>query len=66
MPLPASLKLFSDLEEIEDIFGSSEILFGNKTADKPRTSRQSRTKSGIIKCINYKNSKKLGEAMSVL
>ena len=50
--------MFTDLEKKEDISLLLDTLFGNKNADQPRSSCQSCTKSGVIKRIDYKNSKK--------
>ena len=66
MPPPIVPKSFADLEEAEDIFGSPDTLLGDNISDQPGSSRQSRTKSGVIKRVDYKNPKRLGEAMSVL
>lgn len=58
--------MISDLEEIEDISELPDKLIGDKTTDRLGNSCQSRTKSEIIKCINYKNPKRQGKAMLVL
>ena len=72
-PLPNQLILLStvlkssvDLQEVEDIFRSLDILFGDNTSDQPASLCQLHTKFAIIKCIDYKNPKKLSKAMSAL
>ncbi|MCJ1343477.1 hypothetical protein MMC31_001671 [Peltigera leucophlebia] len=57
---------FPDLEGEEDIPESPNIFFGDNTEDQPGSSRQLRTKSGVIKRVDYKNPRRPGKAMSVL
>lgn len=54
---------FHDSEEEEDLPGSPNTLQGDNTTDQPGSSRQSRTKSGVLKRVDYKNPRRPGEAM---
>ena len=56
---------FHDPEEEEDLPESPNKLQGDNTTDQPGSSRQSRTKSGILKRVDYKNLRRPGEAMLV-
>ena len=57
---------FSDSADEKDIPKSPNTFMCDNAIDQPRSSRQSRTKSGVIKRLDYKNFKRAGEAMSVL
>ena len=62
-PLPP--ETFHDSGEEEDLPGSPNTLQGDNTTDQSGSSRQSRTKSGILKRVDYKNPKRPGEATLV-
>ena len=62
---PLSPETFSDPADEEDIPESPNTLQGDNAIDQPGSSRQSRTKSGVIKRIDYKNLKRPGETMLV-
>ena len=49
----------------EDLPESPDTLQGDSTTDQPESSRQSRTKSGVLKRVDYQNLKKPGKAMLV-
>ena len=54
---------FLDQEEEENLPESPNTLQGDNTRDQPENSRQSRTKSGVLKRVDYKNPRRPGEAM---
>lgn len=60
-----SPKTFYDLGEEENLPRSPNILQSDYTTDQSGNSYQSRTKSGIFKRVDYKNSKRLGKAMLI-
>lgn len=56
---------FQDPEEEKDLPKSPNTLQGDSTTDQPGCSRQLRTKSKILKRVDYKNPKSLNKAMLV-
>ena len=56
---------FHDPEEEEDLSESPNTLQGNNTTDQPGSSCQSRTKSGVLKRVDYQNPRRPGKAMLV-
>ena len=60
-PLP--LKILYDPKEEKDLPELPNTLQGDNKKDQPRNSRQSRTKSGVLKRADYKNLKRLGKAI---
>lgn len=59
------VKSFANLEETKGISWLPDILLGNNIIDQLGDSRQSYIKSKIIKCIDYKNLKRLDKAILV-
>ena len=62
---PLTPKTFSDPADEEDIPESPNNFQGDNAIDQPGSSRQSCTKSEVIKHIDYKNLKRPGETMLV-